>query len=163
LSWDDPDKIKDWLLANREVDVNGCWLWTRNLTRRGYGMQNVSGRDRRVHRISACLWLGFSIDSSLDILHECDVPRCFNWEHLSIGTASRNLKDAYARGRRQPLQGTCQPAAKLSDQAVVEMLDLRRQGWDHKGLARLFCVSKATIGKVLTGRAWKHVPRLPPA
>jgi hypothetical protein len=39
------------------------------------------------------------VDPSINVLHKCDVPTCFNPEHLFLGTQAINMQDASAKGR----------------------------------------------------------------
>ena len=51
------------------------------------------------HR-AAYLLAGNTLQPGNVIRHTCDVPHCFNPEHLIEGTQADNLQDAIDRGRR---------------------------------------------------------------
>jgi len=87
------------LLSRREIDDNGCWLWT-GFTRRGYGRIMWKQKVHDVHRVAAHIWLGFDLDSDLWVLHKNDCNRrCFNPNHLHIGTRADNERDLRQRRR----------------------------------------------------------------
>lgn len=79
--------------------LKGCWLWPGARNHGGYGVMRYRGKTRRVHRVSAHLFLGFDLDGSVKVLHRCDNPSCFNPSHLFDGTQKDNIADARAKGR----------------------------------------------------------------
>ena len=89
--------------------ISGCWVWQRTTIKSGYGQigSKLFGRAshncNQVRHISAhrASWLGFKgdIPGRLWVLHRCDNPPCVNPEHLFLGTALDNVRDAIAKGR----------------------------------------------------------------
>ena len=100
--WSDGrNKIQQALLAKRFVNSRGCWVWKGGVVTDGYGRIRVSGRSLGVHRAAFWAfkrkWPGKKL-----VLHKCDNPPCFNPEHLMLGTALENVKQAFERGGRKP-------------------------------------------------------------
>jgi hypothetical protein len=157
LSWSRPDEIKTWLLAHREIDANGCWLWTRSREGGGYGNQVIEKRLYKVSRVSASLWLGFDITSPLQILHSCDNPPCFNPSHLFPGTQKDNMKDMCRKNRKVVAQGERSGGAKLTDSQVREIRKLRGEGNRTKDLADQFRVYQTAIDNIYARRTWKNL------
>ncbi len=78
---------------------DGCWLWTGQLDRDGYG--TITGRGMKpvkAHRLSWELAHGRS-PGKLWVLHSCDTPACVNPAHLRLGTPKDNTADMISRGR----------------------------------------------------------------
>ena len=76
----------------------GCILWpTTAQDLRSIVKVDGVGMDR--HR-AAYLLAGNTLQPGNVIRHTCDVPHCFNPDHLIEGTQADNLRDAVERGRR---------------------------------------------------------------
>ena len=81
---------------------DGCWIWKGFGMGNGYGGFHVGGRTVRkmvpAHRASYELHKG-AIPEGMHVMHQCDVRRCVNPEHLKLGTRSDNMQDAARKGR----------------------------------------------------------------
>lgn len=90
------------LLANVEYDTaGGCWLWTGDASKAGYGRWKLAGRRGLAHRLSWEIHRG-AIPPGLLVMHRCDTPPCVNPTHLSIGTQRDNMLDCMSKGRHRP-------------------------------------------------------------
>lgn len=150
-----PRTIED-LLSQYTVDVNGCWVWVRSLTRGGYGQVWYRPRLYRAHRLSYMHHVG-PIPAGLDILHKCDNPPCINPDHLYPGTKQDNSDDMVAKGRHRSLQGEANPRAKLTEAAVQEIRKYWTDGMTQKAIAPIFGVDRSLVSEVLAGKRWAHV------
>lgn len=67
----------------------------------GYGRKWDSGRQKMV---LVTRWVMEQVHGPLGpgvhVLHRCDHPMCFRYAHLFLGTASDNMHDMVAKGRR---------------------------------------------------------------
>lgn len=82
---------------------NDCWEWFGAKSTSGYGVIQKGKRGEgliRTHRLSYEIHNGPISDREL-ILHSCDNKICCNPKHLSAGDYSRNITEAWARGRRK--------------------------------------------------------------
>ena len=85
------------------VNMTGnCWLWQGGKTDSGYGIVSASPNPwRTAHRVAWELTNG-PIPKGLFICHHCDNRLCVRPEHLFLGTAKDNLRDAIKKGRFVP-------------------------------------------------------------
>jgi HNH endonuclease len=139
----------------RLPELGACWLWRGPTYRGGYGQFSP----RRGGAIVAHKWayqeLVGRVPKGLLLCHRCDVPACVRPEHLFLGTAADNARDAVRKGR--VASGTRNAAAKLDESAVRA---IRRDGGAStvSALARRFRISRSTIRRILDGQAWRDQP-----
>ena len=91
--------IEEILLQRRNI-VGECWLYTGHKVK-GYGRISYLGKDERVHRLAAMIWLGYDLNDDLhEICHERNCPNkaCFRPEHIRMDTRSGNVQDSIALG-----------------------------------------------------------------
>src|SRR4051812_48445383 len=68
VSLSDPDGVKAMLLSRRNVTPSGCWEWTMYCgDKMGYGNVMVARKFYLVHRLSAAMFLGFDLESDLQV------------------------------------------------------------------------------------------------
>ena len=54
-------------------------------------------------------------------------------------------------------RGEKHPSAKLTEEKVLELREMRRQGMAYWKLARIFGISDRTAYRIATGSLWSHV------
>jgi hypothetical protein len=138
----------------RKADGDACWEWTGATKPQGYGVMGVGKRGTgviRVTRFSYELHFG-PFDKELFVLHKCDNPRCVRPDHLFLGTARDNIRDAMAKGRWKPPRGR----RKLSDDQVREIRREFRPGM-AKSMAQNYGVTERTIHNVVSGDTWNAI------
>jgi hypothetical protein len=76
--------------------VADCLEWPGATNSAGYGMVNIGGSMRLVHRI---VWMQDNGHTDLLVRHTCDNRRCYRIEHLVVGTHKDNTADMLERRR----------------------------------------------------------------
>lgn len=141
------------------IDKNSCWNFTGPLDSVGYG-QIASPKIRdlfkewKVHRLSYKIFNG-EIGNKL-VLHTCDNRKCFNPDHLFLGTQMDNMKDRMNKGRYRSISGENNKFSKLTKDNVKQIRKLKGQK-SIRALAKQFNVGKTTIEKVLNNTTWRHI------
>lgn len=147
--------MKQKILDNIKVSESGCWEWQRSLFRTGYGRVRFEGKSCSVHRVAYKVFKG-EIPADLCVMHSCDNRKCCNPAHLSLGTASDNMKDMVAKGRNHKVdnRGESNGKATLTVELVTAIyLDKR----SHKEIAKEFNVAQSTVSRLKGGKRWHHV------
>lgn len=145
--------LSERLLSSYVIDdATGCWNWTLQKDKKGYGRIGVNGTPRGAHRISYELHCGL-VPDEMHVLHRCDNPACINPEHLFIGTNAENMADRNAKGRQQ--RGSKHGLAKLTE---YDALAIRTAtGITLRDLADTYGVCVATVKNIRSGKIWTHV------
>lgn len=127
---------------------DACWEWQGHLFN-GYGSFAFRAGVYGAHRLS----FGFEnplFDQTLEVCHTCDNRKCVNPNHLYAGTQQQNMDDKVVRDGRPGL---------LSDDEIVKLLELHKQGTNKKKLAVVFKVSYSHVCWIVRGRMkrLKHI------
>lgn len=139
-----------------------CWEWTGAGNTAGYGVFRGSlGISAHAHRAAYRLFVG-DIPAGLLVCHHCDNRRCVRPDHLFLGTALDNMRDAQAKGRmaRGERNGwATQPARmprgrsrrRLTNRQVGEVRAMLGEGLPGSEIARTFGVDTSTVSRIKTG------------
>lgn len=136
-------------------DENECWNWRlKSHHTFGYGRAFWKGKSYEAHRLS---WIAFNgtIEKGLVVCHCCDNSNCCNPIHLRLDTQKGNVKDMMKLKRHQ--FGSNHNKAKLNEEQVIKILELRKNGIMNHKIAKIFNVSVSTIERIVYGKGWCHV------
>ena len=82
-----------WSKVSFPAGGRGCWLWTGNLTRGGYGQFTMPGRKAAAHIVSYSMYVG-EIPAGMELDHVvargCRHRNCVNPAHLEPVTRREN-------------------------------------------------------------------------
>ena len=87
------------LQARTVVNERGCFVWQGPVGHKGYIMHPHRLWQNSGHRIVYRILRKKDLATSDLICHECDTRRCWNIDHLFIGTEAVNNRDCGNKGR----------------------------------------------------------------
>jgi hypothetical protein len=77
-----------------------CWLYSGKGSKAGHARIRLDDKTRMmVHRLAYEAHHASPIPKGLQVNHHCDNPKCFNPNHLYLGTQSDNMRDKFKRNR----------------------------------------------------------------
>jgi hypothetical protein len=122
-----------------------CWEWRGSMQSNGYGVVKYRHKQVYAHRMSYERAHGF-IPDGLCVCHTCDNRKCWNPEHLFLGTNGDNAADKVG-------------AAKLTDTVVAQIKqELATLYETYDMFALRYGVNRRAIAKIASGEYWKHIP-----
>lgn len=132
------------------ISPSGCWEWNKSKAGKGYGVLSFFKRNYYVHRVSYRIFKG-EIPQGLCILHACDNPKCFNPDHLFLGTHKDNVDDMIKKGRnvKADMRGEKNPRCKYADSKVILMRKDFDNGFSLNDLVKKYKISKAQVHKIV--------------
>lgn len=91
------------------------------------------------------------------VLHRCDNPGCYRYDHLFEGDYQSNSDDCVAKGRRPRWKGEANAHAVLTDDQVREIRRRYSDGELQQPLAEEFGVNQTQISAIVRRKAWAHL------
>lgn len=166
------DITRFWSFVERR-GPDDCWPWKGSKFTGGYGQMKIGPRNVRVHRVAYFIQHGADpLDKP--ILHSCDFPPCCNGAHLRADTYQANIVECVAKGRANPAHGErhgsrTKPeqwargervgSSKLTSDDISEIRRLYSTGaLTQQRIADQFGVARETVGVIVRGERWKHLP-----
>ncbi len=143
-----------WLIEALKIQTNECQIWPFSKDAYGYGTVAIKRKATKAHRLAQKL-TDSAFDDSLQTLHRCDNPPCFNPRHLFQGTHADNMADMVAKQRR-PF-GEKHEGAKLSEVEVREIRARYDSGESRSSIARDYPVGYMAIWQITSKKKWKHI------
>ena len=147
-----------------DPDTN-CWLWQVHIPKLGYGAFRFDPKCPRsigAHRASWILFRGTIPDGSF-VCHKCDVRHCVNPDHLFLGDAFANMRDAAAKGRMDWKPGAAPrrlPRGELHSQAKVtehQVRAIRASKASGIVLAKFYNITPKQISRIRRRETWTHI------
>jgi HNH endonuclease len=115
-----------------------CWVWPYAINKQGYGQIQINKKRYEAHRWLYTLLKG-EPPHKTELDHTCRNRACINPEHLQPVSHAENCRRGYN--------------AKLNEEKVKSikaMFGTKSQG----EIAKLYGVSRATIGYIFQGKRW---------
>lgn len=138
------------------IPEHACWEWD-GAGRNGYGRIQRGAKGSRLemaHRVSWELHHG-PIPEGLFVCHRCDNRSCVNPDHLFLGSGADNMADCKAKDRHSA--GERHGRAKITEDQVLEILDLLLDGLPQRKIAKMYGISQRQVLSIKQGEAWGWV------
>lgn len=133
-----------------------CWLWTGQVSKKGYGKVSYEGEKRITHSLIFKLRYKIPLYSHCQCLHTCDVPLCCNWNHIYIGDTQQNLQDKLDRNRQA--KGNMFPQSFTNASKVYQMRrNYHSGGWTIADLCYVFGLSYSVTHRILKRQDWSYL------
>lgn len=140
------------------IDILGpCKETELAKTTQGYGRASFENKAITHHRLAWCLSRNIHPNeiAGFVVRHLCDNPPCVNVDHLEIGTYVDNMQDKIMRGRCAVNKGESNPAAKLTDQQV---LDIRARSRERQlDVAAEYGITRTLVSLIQSRKRWPHL------
>lgn len=139
-------------ILSRVVRNGTCLEWTGAI-RSGYGCLKVGEKIVSAHRYSYEIHIG-KIPTGMMVCHRCDNKKCINPNHLFLGTAKDNVRDAIQKGRHhtpigyQFKKGIDNPNSKLREGQKEEIIRMRKNGMELREIAKLFGIDHSRVWQI---------------
>ena len=80
-----------------------------------------------------------------------------NVSNLEWSTGSENMIHAYKNNLQSPLRGELASNSKLTENEVLKIRELYKNGTIQKDIAIMFNIDRRLIGKIVHRQRWKHI------
>lgn len=142
-------------ILSKIIKINDCWEWQGSY-RGQYGTISYQGKSKSTHRASYLIFKG-EIKKGLCVLHRCDNPKCCNPDHLFLGTSKENTQDMIKKNRKKVVAGEKVHSAILTEDKVLKIRELHKNGLKIKEIASIFRIKYFTCLDVVNRRNWCHI------
>jgi len=126
--------------------MSECREWTGTKTSAGYGQIKHRGERVYVHRWVMAKVHGWEALDGRVVMHLCDNPSCYRYEHLRIADTVDNARDMSEK-RRGVNQWGSQPSAGL----VAMVHQMRNAGANQQVIADCLGISQSSVSNYLLG------------
>lgn len=143
-------------LVQQTIRTGDCWTFLGRPAEVHTPKIGYLGHKQFVPRVAWMLFRG-PIPKGKHVLHNCIAnPRCWNPNHLYLGTHQDNMRDRQQQGRTAQHRGEENGRAKLT---AAQVLEIRHEplGLSSIELALNYGVGTTAIENIRNGKSWKHL------
>jgi hypothetical protein len=98
------------------------------------------------------------IHEGMVIMHICDTPACYRYDHLRLGTQLDNIADMTRKGRAVGgggrFRGERAKNAAITNARAADLRADRLLGYSFADLADMYGVSKSTAHRIVNGERY---------
>lgn len=135
------DQLTDAKGADGCVEFSG-WAYGHE-----YGQVSIDKKTHYAHRVSYEMHIG-EIPDGMVVMHKCDNTKCFNPDHLMLGTQRENIHDMQNKGRRP------RTYSKITAEIAAEIRRLLSSGVFQNDIAKMFGIAQTTISQIKRNKTW---------
>lgn len=147
------EKIKRFWNGIDIIGKNECWNWKKSVDKFGYGKVKISGKMYLCHRLAFSSFYEIDYpDSSVNIMHSCDNPKCCNPFHLRQGTLKENMQDMIRKGRQSK---NSKPNRHMTKESAECLRKEFLNGSSKLSLSRKYNISPQTVRQIIKNEIWK--------
>jgi hypothetical protein len=114
-----------YLFMRIEISPAGCWLWSRGLTKAGYGQVRINQKQYLVHRLVYQAVRG-PIPRGFELDHLCRRRQCCNPMHLEVVTHRENVLRGVSRPAMQARKTHCVAGHPFTEENTIHIQGGRR-------------------------------------
>lgn len=120
-------------------------------------LSKLDGKKRtfRVHRLVMMAFNPVENMNELEVNHLDGNKKNNKLENLEWCTASENQKHAFETGLQRARKGESSNFAKLTEEDVKQVFELRKQGLLQREIAEIVGCTSSNISAILRGKSWK--------
>lgn len=120
-------------------------------------LSKLDGKKRtfRVHRLVMMAFNPVENMDELEVNHLDGNKKNNKLENLEWCTASENQKHAFKTGLQKARKGESSNFARLTEEDVKQVFELRRQGLLQREIAEIVGCTPSNISAILRGKSWK--------
>lgn len=120
-------------------------------------LSKLDGKKRtfRVHRLVMMAFNPVENMDELEVNHLDGNKKNNKLENLEWCTASENQKHAFKTGLHKARKGESSNFAKLTEEDVRQVFELRKQGLLQREIAEIVGCTSSNISAILRGKSWK--------
>ena len=143
-----------WVEANVAYQGDDCLKWPFGVSDHGRGTVSFRKRNISAPRAMCILAHGEPPTKKHDAAHSCGKGHegCMNPRHLSWKTRKENEADKVGHGTLR--RGTAINTNKLTEEDVINVRRLIKDGTPGVDIARLYGITPAMVSNIKVGKAW---------
>jgi hypothetical protein len=139
--------------------MKDCIEWDKRLNEHGYGIIYHDSKQWYVHRLEWTNNFG-EIPKGKCVCHTCDNRKCYNINHLFLGSHLENMQDMAKKGvlLKRAARGEKQALSKFTEKQIREIRKIYdKEKYSIHKMAKIFSIAFSTMYCILTRKTWAHV------
>jgi hypothetical protein len=124
-------------------------------------LKNHERFDKHIHDIVADIFIGKK-PNGMHVNHKDGNKLNNHIDNLEYVTPAENIRHAQRTGLMKKQYGEHTSGAKITDEDVLKIIELRKKGYSIGKLITMFPVKVQTLAHIFHGRTWSHLTGITP-